>query len=467
MKLLLGIEKYAELKKDLAVVTKEKKVAEKGFEKTVEKYDHKIAKLKNKIYTLKDELEDKNSELEKSNEKVKKLSDTCEQLGVEIETEEESSSESETEFESEIDLAELMQECISAQQEGGECLVKASDDTPGADVFIDEKAIEENAILLSEIVAARLEEEALSDTDSLEDVIEDMTEEREMLQAKIEELEHKLTRKGSGDVSDWVKSSEDDLSISTEDNLDLSTEDNLSISTEDYTAESETESEEDMYMYNHGFEDEIKFNGQTGRDDSSLVAELDDLGSVSSASLYAKSSEETIDSEFEEQMAFAFFDENNNINNREQKAAEIEGAEKSSAQEAAEKESAGKNNAQKAAEFQSAEKDKGAQWLKEAKVLREKSAQKAKENARKDKADSKTEEGPEDALVESQPKSVEESRMPLGKSASAEQSAAAKSAAVKDSDKASSSPVLIAKVFPLLARDALHEMYFILAQHSG
>ena len=231
MKIAIGIEKYLLMKNDLANALKEKKALEKEITKQEEKYDHKIAKLKDKNYKLKDKLEDKESEAEKLESKLKKLKEKYDYESDDNDEDDEDESEEDSDEDSSVNINEYVREHqVDAIHE---YLRDFLPDTTTTDTDTpDEKFDDEEATLKNIDSDDDDSRTGSSRSDELEEVIEDMTEERTVLQSKIEELERKLREKDDEKLglikkkitiekstSETTETDDDNVSVTTDDSF--------------------------------------------------------------------------------------------------------------------------------------------------------------------------------------------------------------------------------------------------------
>ena len=242
VKLTIGIEKYTQLKTDLANAVKEKKAMEKEFTKKVEKYDHTIAKLKDKNYKLKDQLEDKENEVEKLESKLNKLKEF---FGYETEEDDEQSEE-DSEDESNIDMenhvCQHTDTCELLQGIVDEIEKDAKGDDFDDNLFISEDARSDDEEEEGDDIDVE-STSPVSEEEDLEDVIQDMTEQ---FCTRIEELENKLKEKDEKLAQNRVQNSESETTQTDDDNLSSTTE---------YGDTLTSSQDSDEFLF--GFDDEI------------------------------------------------------------------------------------------------------------------------------------------------------------------------------------------------------------------
>ena len=248
VKIAIGIEKYLQLKNDLADVVKEKKALENEKTKQEEKYDHKIAKLKDKNYKLKDKLEDKESEVEKLESKLKKLKDKYD-----YESDENDDDDDESEDDSDEDSI-VNYICEHKVETIHEYLREfLPPDTTTTDTDTPDETFEDEEMTLKNLGGGDDDDDDDNDqsgssrSDELEEVIEDMTEERAVLQSRIEELERKLKEKDDENLgikkTNAIKKSPSETTQTDDDNVSVITDDSFLLDADKLNLVSSQESE--------------------------------------------------------------------------------------------------------------------------------------------------------------------------------------------------------------------------------
>ena len=230
MKIAIGIEKYLKLKNELTNAVKEKKALEKEKTKQEEKYDHKIAKLKDKNYKLKDKLEDKESEVEKLESKLKKLKEKYDYESDENDDDDDES-EDDSDEDSSVHVSHYM--CEHKVETIHEYLRKfLPPDTTTTDTDTPDEKFEDEELSLKNLRSDDDDDDdqsGSSRSDELEEVIEDMTEERAVLQSRIEELERKLKEKDDENLglkkTTAIKKSPSETTQTDDDNVSVTTDD--------------------------------------------------------------------------------------------------------------------------------------------------------------------------------------------------------------------------------------------------
>ena len=241
VKIAIGIEKYLKLKNDLADALKEKKALEKEKTKQEEKYDHKIAKLKDKNYKLKDKLEDKGSEVEKLESKLKKLKEKYDYESDENDDDDDEN-EDDSDEDSSVHVSHYM--CEHKVETIHEYLREfLPPDTTTTDTDTPDEKFEVEELTLKNLGSDDDDDDdqsGSSRSDELEEVIEDMTEERAVLQSRIEELERKLKEKDDENLglkkttaikspSETTQTDDDNVSVTTDDDSFLLDADKLAL----------------------------------------------------------------------------------------------------------------------------------------------------------------------------------------------------------------------------------------------
>ena len=212
----------------MADALKEKKALEKEKTKQEEKYDHKIAKLKDKNYKLKDKLEDKESEVEKLESKLKKLKEKYDYESDENDDDDDES-EDDSDEDSSVHVSHYM--CEHKVETIHEYLREfLPPDTTTTDTDTPDEKFEE--LTLKDLGSDDDDDDdqsGSSRSDELEEVIEDMTEERAVLQSRIEEMERKLKEKDDENLglkkTTAIKKSPSETTQTDDDNVSVTTDD--------------------------------------------------------------------------------------------------------------------------------------------------------------------------------------------------------------------------------------------------
>ena len=232
------------MKNDLAEALKEKKALEKEITKQEEKYDHKIAKLKDKNYKLKDKLEDKESEVEKLESKLKKLKETY-HYDSDDNDDDDDESEDDSDDDSSVNIEYVCEHKVETIHE---YLREFLPDTTTTDTDTPDEKFEDEEATLKDIDSDDDDDSqsGSSRSDELEEVIEDMTEERTVLQSRIEELERKLKKKDDESLKlkkTTIKKSTSETTETDDDNVSVTTDDSFLLDADKLNLVSGQESE--------------------------------------------------------------------------------------------------------------------------------------------------------------------------------------------------------------------------------